>query len=96
MHVHSVWVGVVWGVNIEKDEVIRETFNALRVKDEIIAEKDVVIGEKEAELQCLRNTSKKSNETAPGMGKQLAAAQKVNVVNSKMFILQRYIGNIAR
>ena len=79
----------------QKDEVIREKGEALREKDEIIAGKDVVIGEKEAELQCLRNASKKSNATVPGMGKQLAATQKVNVVNGKMLILQRYIGNIA-
>ena len=79
----------------QKDEVIREKDEALREKDGIIAGKDVVIGEKEAELQRLRNASKKSNEIALGMGKQLAATQKVNVINGKMLRLQRYIGNIA-
>ena len=81
----------------EKDEVIREKEEALREKDVFFARKDVVIAGKEAELQRLRNASKtmKSNETTPGMGKQLAATQKVNVVNGKMLILQKYIGNIA-
>ena len=67
-----------------KEEECRQKDEALRVKDEVIAGKDVVIGEKEAELQRLRNARRKSNETAPGMGKQLAATQKVNVVNGKM------------
>ena len=79
----------------DKEEECRQKDEALRVKDEIIAGKDVVIREKEAELQRLRNVSKKSNATAPRMGKQLAVTQTVNVVNGKMLILQRYVGNIA-
>lgn len=48
-----------------------------RMKDEVIREMEVALREMEAELQHLRNARKKSDGTAPGIGKQLVAAKTV-------------------
>ena len=71
-----------------KDEALREKDDALRVKEEALREKDdalrvkdVALREKEAELQCLRNAMMERDSSTPGMGKQLAAAQKVSCVH---------------
>ena len=74
-----------------KDVALREKDDALRVKDEALKEKDdalrvkdVALREKEAELQCLRNAMMERNSSTLGMGKQLAAAQKVCCVHACM------------
>ena len=62
----------------QKDEVIREKDEMLMEKEKALKEKDEVIRDKEAELQCLRNERREGVRVTPGLGKQLAVAQKVS------------------
>ena len=84
-----------------KDEALREKDDALRVKDEALREKDDALRvkdgalrEKEAELQCLRNAMMERDSSTPGMGKQLAAAQKVSCVHVCMCSIVWGVNNI--
>ena len=61
-----------------KNAVLREKDAVLREKEKALKEKDEVIRDKEAELQCLRNERREGVRVTPGLGKQLAVAQKVS------------------
>ena len=71
----------------KRDEVIRKKDEALREKETMLThndavlkekERDEVIRDKEAQLQHLRNERREGVRVTPGLGKQLAVAQKVS------------------
>ena len=69
----------------KKDEALREketmlTHNdaVLKEKEKALKERDEVITEKEAQIQHLRNERREKVRVTPGLGKQLAVAQKVS------------------
>ena len=62
----------------EKDAVLMEKDAMLMEKEKALKERDEVIREKEAELQHLRSERRERVRVTPGLGKQLAVAQKVS------------------
>ena len=63
---------------MESDVALREKDAVLREKEKALKEKDEVIRDKEAALQFLRNERREGVRVTPGLGKQLAVAQKVS------------------